>query len=325
MCKTFEVAECHNNKLYAAIILLILAPVYCLKRLSNIGYFSIVALFFTLLAVILIIIICSLVISKSPEENEEDYNLHITEEDKDYTQLNWAMLPIFCATMNSLFEGNQQILNLYAETDRPQRFFKLAAFSIVGLTVFIAVVVSYLGYIAFGNTVKSVIIYNLPNGEPMSITVKICYVITICGSFVLLIQPVYHIIENTYFYKTGRCCEPSKDDGDENAAEDLAKGGAAMSQGDDMNEGGSQVLDDDEDWGCLLWTKFIIVRLLIAAIILFISILIPNINILLTISGAILGTICNVWLPVFFYTRAYNGSQKNLALQGTQAQIERRR
>jgi hypothetical protein len=42
--------------------------------------------------------------------------------------------------------------------------------------------------------------------------------------------------------------------------------------------------------------------------------LIPNIGLLITFTGAILGTIINIWLPVIFYNRAYNGSPKNLEL-----------
>jgi hypothetical protein len=38
---------------------------------------------------------------------------------------------------------------------------------------------------------------------------------------------------------------------------------------------------------------------------------IPNLNILLTLSGALLGTIVNVYFPVFFYLRAFNESEKN--------------
>lgn len=45
------------------------------------------------------------------------------------------------------------------------------------------------------------------------------------------------------------------------------------------------------------------------------SILIPNINILLTFAGAVLGTVVNVILPVMFYNRAYNSSDKNLGLE----------
>jgi len=42
--------------------------------------------------------------------------------------------------------------------------------------------------------------------------------------------------------------------------------------------------------------------------------MIPNIGLLITFIGAILGTIINIWLPVIFYNRAYNGDTKNLQL-----------
>lgn len=45
------------------------------------------------------------------------------------------------------------------------------------------------------------------------------------------------------------------------------------------------------------------------------SIAIPNINILLTFAGAVLGTIVNVVLPVIFYNRAYNGSERNRRME----------
>lgn len=40
---------------------------------------------------------------------------------------------------------------------------------------------------------------------------------------------------------------------------------------------------------------------------------IPNINILLTLTGAVLCTTVNVVIPILFYLRAYNASDKNLA------------
>ena len=45
------------------------------------------------------------------------------------------------------------------------------------------------------------------------------------------------------------------------------------------------------------------------------SFLIPNIHILLTLAGSVLGTIVNIILPVLFYNRAYNWSDKNYKLQ----------
>jgi amino acid permease len=97
------------------------------------------------------------------------------------------MLPLFCATMMTLFEGNQQILNVYAEVDKPQDFFMITLVIIIVLTVIIASTVGYLGYLAFGATTKSLILYNLPNDDPLSIMAKCCYILTIMGSFVLVI------------------------------------------------------------------------------------------------------------------------------------------
>ena len=64
------------------------------------------------------------------------------------------------------------------------------------------------------------------------------------------------------------------------------------------------------------------IRTTIVVFLLFISILIPNISILITFAGAVLGTIINVIIPVLFYNRAYNGKTKNLEL--IKANIEER-
>lgn len=45
---------------------------------------------------------------------------------------------------------------------------------------------------------------------------------------------------------------------------------------------------------------------------LFFSFLIPNINILLQVSGSINGTIITIIMPVVFYSRAYSDTDKNL-------------
>lgn len=68
MCKSFKVMKCHNNNLYAAIYLVLLFPIYCLRSLNNIGYFSIVALVFTFLAIVLILYTNIRIINMSPEE-----------------------------------------------------------------------------------------------------------------------------------------------------------------------------------------------------------------------------------------------------------------
>lgn len=200
-CKTFKVVDCGNEIYYSMGILLILLPILFIKSMSKIGYFSIFILIFTFIAIIIIVVICIMILNKSPQEVNDDYGLPLTEEDRTYNSWDWLMIPVFCATMMTLFEGNQQILNLYAEADEPQNFFTIALICIIILTVFIAALVGYLGYLAFGETTKSVILFNLPNEDPASITAKICYVLTIMGSFVIIINPVFTTIERANWYK----------------------------------------------------------------------------------------------------------------------------
>jgi len=45
---------------------------------------------------------------------------------------------------------------------------------------------------------------------------------------------------------------------------------------------------------------------------------------MLTFAGAVLGTIVNIILPVLFYNRAYNGSEKNLKLEGPNGSADKK-
>jgi amino acid permease len=216
VCKGFKAAECHQNNTYTAIILLALYPLYCLRSLNGIGYFSAVALLFTFVAIILILYINITILTQSYEETKEQYNVIITDEDRDYVYFDPYMVPVVVATLNALFEGNQQILNIYAETHAPSKFFNIALWVVITCTLLIAVSVGYTGYLAFGNKVKSVIIYNLPYEDPMAITIKFFYLLTIAGSFVLISQPIFRVIENTVFYKSGKCCQPEEEEPEQN-------------------------------------------------------------------------------------------------------------
>jgi len=132
---------------------------------------------------------------------------------------------------------------LYSEADKPQQFFTTALVCIILLTVLVAMTVGYLGYLAFGNGVKSVILYSLPNNDPLAITAKICYVLTIVGSFVILIQPIYYILESANWYKAlGGADEdeatppPAKKPEEEPTPEEPA-----------MNEGGEDGKEQEEE------------------------------------------------------------------------------
>jgi amino acid permease len=73
---------------------------------------------------------------------------------------------------------------------------------ILTITLGVAMTVGYTGYLAFGASTKSVILYNLPNQDPISIIAKFCYVLTICGSFVIIVQPIFGLLERANWYKS---------------------------------------------------------------------------------------------------------------------------
>lgn len=59
---------------------------------------------------------------------------------------------------------------------------------------------------------------------------------------------------------------------------------------------------------------YLTTRTLVVIITCFFAFMIPNISILITFVGAVLGTIVNILIPVLFYNRAYNDGKKNQLL-----------
>lgn len=57
---------------------------------------------------------------------------------------------------------------------------------------------------------------------------------------------------------------------------------------------------------------YVISRLFIVFAIYLIATVLPSIDVILEVGGAILGTIINLLLPILFYNRAYSGEQKHL-------------
>ena len=129
-----------------------------------------------------------------------EYDLDLTDQNREYALWEPARIPEFCAAMMNLFEGNQQILNLYAENERPRSFYPITMGVTISVLILFAVPTGYLGYLAFGNTVKSVLIMDLPYDDTLSVVAKLFYTLTIMGSFVLLIQPIYYVVERTERY-----------------------------------------------------------------------------------------------------------------------------
>jgi len=119
VCKTFEAADCGNHHTYSALVILALLPLIYIRSLKNIGYFSVFCLCFTLIGIIIIVILSGMIATESPQEANDDFGTKILDEQRDYNMVSWDYIPVFAASMNSLYEGNQQILNIYSECSRP--------------------------------------------------------------------------------------------------------------------------------------------------------------------------------------------------------------
>lgn len=187
-----------------------------------------------------------------------------------------------------------------------------------------------MGYLAFGEKTKSVILFNLPNEDIPSICAKVFIIINLMGSFVVISQPVYHAIEKAGWYRSlaGLDDEPEepkapteKASSKENESE--AKP-AAMNLAASENEGGDDdnqdknpcSYEDDKPFTCCSGFVYFGFRTLIVVILSIFAFIIPNINILMVTGGSVLGTALNVVIPVLFYNRAYAYSPKNKMLEG---------
>jgi hypothetical protein len=98
-------------------------------------------------------------------------------------------------------------------------------------------------------------------------------------------------------------------------AANLSKDFETQKDGKDKDGADSVESDDRGSLSCGMWFFFAFLRILIIFTIAGLSFLIPNIHILLTLAGSILGTIVNIYIPVIFYNRAYNYSEKNQRLE----------
>ena len=195
----------------------------------------------------------------------------------------------------------------------------IATISILILTFLIAVSVGYIGYLAFGASTKGVILYNLPNDDPASIFAKCAYVLTICGSFVLLIQPIFYIMESSNWYSNLIYTKKEKKEDKMEEEKMMEPDQAAANLSADFDtvpkEEENESDQSDTSISCGKWFLFALFRILIIYTVAGLSFLIPNIHILLTLAGSVLGTLVNIVLPVVFYNRAYNWSDKNKKYQ----------
>ena len=76
MCKTYEVADCGYQKTWATLINVAMLPILFQRKMSSIGYFSIVSLIFTVMSFLLITYECISIMNLKIDESTDTNTYH---------------------------------------------------------------------------------------------------------------------------------------------------------------------------------------------------------------------------------------------------------
>ena len=107
MCKTFKLAPCNLEYLYSIGIVVLLLPILYVRSMAGIGYFSMIILVFTFVALGIIFYMSITILMMEPEDVSSKYpDIELTAADREYNKFDGMILPVFAATMMCLFEGN---------------------------------------------------------------------------------------------------------------------------------------------------------------------------------------------------------------------------
>lgn len=218
------------------------------------------------------------------------------------------MIPIICGTFMGLIGGNQITIIFYSQLKNPKDFLPTAIPALLVVLLFQGATIGYLGYLAFGNTIKPVIFQSLPTNDPLSFIARIAYLINILGTFVIQSNVLFTVIEKADWYNKGCCgCQKGEDEQENVDAED--------NQTVKFTERGEPIScfnkPNSLPYSCMERLKYISFRIFVLGLIFTTSILLTDIHVLITLNGSICLTILVLVLPVLYYNKAYNWDPKN--------------
>ena len=202
---------------------------------------------------------------------EREMHFHIDEADFHYKYIDWHRFPIVASVFMAIYEGSTVVVTIYSEAAEPQNFLRNVIFGYAFVGVF-GILFGYYSYITLGSKINDIILLVLPNGSHWAIFCKSMYLVTIMGSYVIMLQPIFNIAENFKAYK--ECT----------------------------------VLSDN--------AKYYSERLLVVALSIIGGLLLPNVNIVLQLTGSLGGTLIGVIIPYMLYHQAY-------AVSGTKSDWKR--
>lgn len=121
----------------------------------------------------------------------------------DVVMLNKRDWPLFIGTAIFTFEGVGLIIPIEESMKQPQKFSKVLAWVMVGITI-VFVSIGALLYMACGSSVHTVILLNLPEGSAAVCTIQLLYSLAILLSTPLQLFPGIRIVENWLFVRSGK-------------------------------------------------------------------------------------------------------------------------
>ena len=150
--------------------------------------------------------------------------------------------------------------------------------SYIAVVVLVAVSLGIVGYLAFGSKSSSIILSNMPKTAAAGVIARVAYLFAIIGVWVIILQPVFYVIESSTWY-------------------------AAFAAEPDLED---QETDTEPSEGTTTTPfNFYLVRTIIVAIIVLGSFAMPNLNLTLSLGGAFIGFFITILMPVMFYNKAY--------------------
>ncbi len=85
-----------------------------------------------------------------------------------------------------MFEGSSVVITIYSEASEPKHFVRnvILAYTIVAA---FGIFFGYFSYLSLGDKINDIILLVLPNNSAWSIYCKMLYLVTIMGSYVIMI------------------------------------------------------------------------------------------------------------------------------------------
>jgi len=200
-------AECgKNKKMYSFICLALLSPILLLRDFKKLSVFSGIFIGCCFTAVIAIFAFeLNAIYNRSKGIDQEmtftdefgGVGVATAEQKAEAYNFEWfnaAHFPLFLGEILAIFEGNAGILNIYSQHSEPRAMFEATVWThiVVG---FIVISLCCVSYLAYGNMIQDIVLYNMPQHSNMARIIELMYMLNIVGSFTICIQPIYAMIE----------------------------------------------------------------------------------------------------------------------------------